>query len=328
MSKAMVASFFPSAVAQVESIWLGRMVLHTLIFPDDVAAACPEVVMNFFNGSVSIRQPILSVCAAGGVWIGFRGAVDLYNYRYQQKRQQQQQRQRQPQRNKRNEQILWVVAFAAFGIMNLSALFLHCFLPAPTTTTTYPHQRPILWAVDTYMTGLSSICLFLAALDGLEENAKGSEGGKRPVAVLWQHDWMASHKVALRRSGWFLQGVGLICLLCFGFKRLTTTDFSSLSSLGLEEWYLLTPPLAGLPVLCLLHQNPKSPSSDSGRQIFHFGAFVGVLGVLLDRFFCTLLGSRLLDVFTIGAAVFFACDCCFLGLYVVLMDQRYDNKMI
>ncbi|KAL3941394.1 MAG: hypothetical protein SGARI_000619, partial [Bacillariaceae sp.] len=186
MSRLMVDAFFPASVGQVEKFWLGRFLLTDLFFPPHVSEICPEVVMEI-GEEMAIRQPTLAVSAALGLGIGMYCGLRLWTMANG----------KESRKPPPSSMRLWALAFLCFGGMNLSALPLHCFLAAPETSS-YPVDNPVWWSIDTYMTGASSICLFMAS---------------EPSRLA-------------QTSGMLLHGVGLAC---FGWFWLT------MSSVGLER---------------------------------------------------------------------------------------------
>jgi hypothetical protein len=139
----MIEAFFPVNLAQAESHWLGQFLLQQVFFPPYIAELCPEVVVVTSNG-LTVRQPVLAVSALLGVVIGFKGGYDFWRMTIEKKPppKVQQQQQQQPMLDDGSMAVpstrLWALAFVAFGIMNVSALPLHCFLSAPMTT--YPKE--------------------------------------------------------------------------------------------------------------------------------------------------------------------------------------------
>jgi hypothetical protein len=137
MSRLMIKSFFPVNLAKAESYWLGDYLLNGLLFPPHVFELCPEVVVTFY-GSSPVRQPALAVSATLGMIVGLKGGYDLWKLvevsRMTASKAEFTKRRLRPRPTTR----LWALAFAAFGIMNMSAIPLHCLLPAPKTT--YPKE--------------------------------------------------------------------------------------------------------------------------------------------------------------------------------------------
>ena len=413
MSKLMIQTFFPQSYGWItsssgSSIFsrthifsdvvnncndIGRYIFNDLLFPDHIAEQCPEadiVIIDLYklmgtddddgdgdvvsNVRIRIRQPCLAVCAAFGVWVGYRAVVDLSSTfpHHTSMRQ-------------RREIILWMVAFGAFGLMNVSALPLHCFLDGPTERSTpsasllppstermktYPDQTPLLWMIDTYMTGLSSVCLYLASLDHLictfpRTNPLGpSPSTSSPVHHLTYRlrkvqisiiesirQFVQCNFDILWKFGWFLHGVGLACAICFVLSSaLSPASFEadmqsehhhqssllmSLSSLGLELWYLFTPPIAAVPIVCMILDHhgrrncfPEGTSWDlrnDGRSVFCIGTLIGLTGVIFDRFFCEAFGTIFWDLLGASTSVFLGCDCCFASISMILSKQKQQQ---
>lgn len=130
----MIETFFPVNLAKAESYWLGEYLLNETFFPPSVAEQCPEVVVNM--AGYNIRQPILAVNAILGTFVGLKGGFELWGMVDT--------TEENKAIGKRHQRIwpattrVWSAAFVCFGVMNLSALPLHCFLPAPQTT--YPDE--------------------------------------------------------------------------------------------------------------------------------------------------------------------------------------------
>jgi hypothetical protein len=178
-------------------------------------------------------------------------------------------------------------------------------------------QNPLLWSIDTYMTGASSICLFMAAM---EESIPFLLDILLPSSFeklqLLSPGWM------VRTFGQSLQSIGVACLLWFWMVPLSWKSLP----LGLEDWYLFTPFLAGVAVIVFLCQIGQG--RHLGNVVFVLGLFLAVGSVVMDRPLCQLLGTTFLDVFTAANGIFLACDLCFLGLYIRLVNASIiDNIM-
>lgn len=305
----MLQTFFPAFCDSLNQSSLGSFLLNDLFFPDFVADACPEVSMNI-GGERLIRLPILLLAACWGVRIGFGNAIQLLRVH--------------------RRGVYWSMAFGAFGTMNLSAIFIHCLWKMDNNShgnqslvpSLYPQVYPKLWMLDTYMTGFSSICLVIASLDGLFAKYYGKE--KQHTSLL------------LFVLFWSLQGIGLGCCLWFLLKPEKVPFLVAATTVAathpLELWYLLPPLLAGLPLLVLLFGDLVSPSASlsfewtTGHLLLALGAsLVGPLGIGMDRYWCWMLGSRFLDLFTAGTLTFVGCDLAFLGLQKWIM-LSYGGK--
>jgi hypothetical protein len=181
MSKSMIQTFFSANYQYVTTnesplFSIGNYLLNEIIFPDDVATMCPEVVINIY--SYKIRQPILAMNALFGLIIGFKCGYDLWILSSRKKMQQQLQ---STSSSSSSSFVLWSLAYITFGIMNLSAIPLHCLLDAPTST--YPDQNPILWSIDTYMTGTSSICLLMASVEEISYTTKKGSTEQQTIII-------------------------------------------------------------------------------------------------------------------------------------------------
>ena len=386
---------------------VGRYILNDLLFPDHVAKQCPEsdiVIIDLYkctgddddddvcdvvsNVRIRIRQPCLAICAAFGVWVGYRAVVDLSSSIPH-----------QTSTRPRREMILWMVAFGAFGLMNVSALPLHCLLDGPTersapsaslspTSTeslkTYPDETPLLWMIDTYMTGLSSVCLYLASIDHITStfpmtpllgpsSRTKTPSTSSPVHYLATRllnvpiasteficQFVQCHFNLFWKFGWFLHGVGLACMISFVMSSSSlpsalspaskeeqmqsqqhqhnSSVLSSLSSVGLELWYLFTPPIAAVPIVCMIldhhrRRNCFPPRTfwdirNNGRSVFCIGAFIGLTGVIFDRMLCETFGTSFWDLFGASTSVFLGCDCCFLGIYMIVSKEKQQPTQI
>jgi len=277
MSKRMITTFFPATT----QVMLDGLPFFEQTFPESVADQCPEVVV--FN---SIRQPALLMAAILGVAVGFLGFQRKSSH--------------------------WALGFAAFGIMNLSAIPLHCLLPA--VQDTYPSEYPFLWALDTYMTGFSAMALCLAAWKELPN-------------YFVPHVW--------RKVSWMQHLVGVSCTVWFFLDPLP--EYLA-ASYPLELWYLATPALAGLPVVLLLFESMIRESIEMSRlstrswdvphTLFLLGVIcIGIVGIAMDRIWCEVFQSYnwSVDLFTASTMVFLGCDFLFVSLLlfnVTITDKR------
>jgi hypothetical protein len=128
----MIQAFFPVNLAKAESYQLGDFLLNDLLFPPHVAELCPEVVVIFHG--MTLRQPALAASATLGMIVGLKGGYDLWKLAKASSKAQNTLHRFRPCPSTR----MWALAFATFGTMNLSALPLHCILPAPEMT--YPKE--------------------------------------------------------------------------------------------------------------------------------------------------------------------------------------------
>ena len=387
MSKSVVQNFFPSTLALVvEHSWLLNYVVNGLIFPDEVAEICPEAVVllsipskmgdNNDSGNIALRLPFLSVSALLGAWVGLKGGYELWH------------RQRSiaithnatPSLSPPSTR-LWSFAFWAFGMMNLSAVLLHCFLLAPidlngsnnlySKYNNYTTAHPFWWACDCYMTGCSSVFLFLAALEESKSLILILKDDKNMHVITPNITIASSTASILLRSkkmtiliililqicGWALQAVGAMCLFWFGAMTVMTehlddggsSSLQAYSSFGLEQWYLLTPIVAGISVWCffwllycvLSYEYIEQEQQYSiltttvnkirpGLFLCGLSCIIIIMGLILDLFACHLF----LDAFTVTHGAFLGCDLFFGGLRSILLStttmtttsSRYDDN--
>ncbi|KAL3942842.1 MAG: hypothetical protein SGBAC_003041 [Bacillariaceae sp.] len=191
MSKQTIENFFPAFTKFVTTqVPYGSWVFHDILFPDATAKACPTIAISIKqlpllssllssneseDAVTTIRQPMLLLAAIGGIIIGFYGAIRLRSVSYK-----------------------WVVSYAAFGIMNISAIWIHCLLESPGEEL-YPEKYPMWWMLDTYMTGVAASALIVACLETSHDKALTTESEARG----WD------------RMFWMFQGIGLTSLASF-----------------------------------------------------------------------------------------------------------------
>lgn len=313
MSKRMCDTFFPACLDTINRDWIMTLVYHKVIFPESIAKECPEYVWNI-NNSWTIRQPCLLVAALWGAWIGYQGFV----------------------RFQKEKQFTWAVALLAFGIMNVSAVCLHCLWRAPVID--YPTDYPIFWVIDTYMTGVSGACLFMAALDKLQNR------WTRTTTTDQKELFSPLLKAVLRRLPVpkLLVAVQLVGILCILWFMMDPAPQVVAASHPLELWYLVPPIAAGTPILLVVFEDvwvqcyesyfwPQNPTSLSalpplslGQVIFALSILVaGVLGVAMDRVWCPLVGYSLArDFLSANTLVFLGCDLAFWGLERFLLQRQ------
>lgn len=318
----MISTFFPafSEALNTNRIPFGSFYLNDLLFPDASAEACPEITLSLSvqDNHHVIRQPFLCLSAVCGIVIGGIGAWKLLASRSSVSK-------------------LWIVSFLAFGVMNLSAVWLHCLWPAPSqydlksTSLLYPEAYPMLWMIDTYMTGVASTALLVASLETNQERQQSrtnQDGKTRRTGLFWilqgiGMTCLASFLVSL--LVWLLEGVGLTflaaLLLHTGKGKMTDTDLSIRTTYPLELWYLVPPLLATIPVIHLLFgpsvvrqtatgkvvlfpewRRKDANAADQtisyrtwtlGHTLFVSGVILPtVFGIGLDRFWCWAIHSR------------------------------------
>ncbi|KAG7368262.1 hypothetical protein IV203_031005 [Nitzschia inconspicua] len=312
MSRLMVQAFFPVNLAAAESYWLGDFLLNEVLFPPYIADLCPEVLVVVGVNGVAIRQPALAASATFGALVGLKGGYDLWKIT----KNCNEKTVEAPSKTKSRLQIRvtpsshsWHLAFVAFGLMNVSALPLHCLLPAPKTS--YPNENPIWWSIDTYMTGASSICLWMAALE---------ESLPFLLVLLSKQHLEENIQFSCRRLGQVFHVIGIGCLILFWAAP---TTWQELAPFGLEDWYLFPPLLAETSVLVFLYEQKRVSQKCGGylgHILFGMGSLIALGSVMMDRPLCHRLGTMFLDTFTASNGMFLACDLCFLGLYSVLSN--------
>jgi hypothetical protein len=167
------------------------------------------------------------------------------------------------------------------------------------------------------MTGASSIFLFMAAMKDVTPFLLHV---LLPSSIDKRHLLPPVDRI-VQTLGQFLHCVGVACLLLFWTAPIS---FESVP-FGLEDWYLFPSFLAGTSVAVLLYQHRQKRRLGNG--LFVFGLFVAVISIFLDGSMCLLLGSVYLDAFTASNGIFLACDLCFLGLYVRLLNAKRCDKM-
>jgi hypothetical protein len=304
MSKRMIQSFFPAFSHSLNQFTISSFLYNDLLFPDSVAQACPEVSIpiQIIMGSEErrLRQPVLFVAAVWGMAIGFGGAFKLLKLNH----------------HHRRWYHYWSLAFMAFGVMNVSAIFLHCLWTLSSIDDdSYPQVYPKMWILDTYMTGVSSICLSIASLELL-------------LTKYCENHHNHHHERLLSMLFWSLQGIGVGC--CIWFFLTSSSEKASVivaATHPLELWYLVTPLAAGLPLIALMFGDIILPQQKNtttntttcewtrGHSLFVLGgSSVTVLGIGMDRFWCWTFGSRLWDLPTASTMTFLGCDLAFWGI--------------
>mmetsp|Transcript_95237 Transcript_95237/g.269165 ORF Transcript_95237/g.269165 Transcript_95237/m.269165 type:complete len:291 (+) Transcript_95237:87-959(+) len=137
-------SFFPALMSTQKRL---TPALYEKLFPPDVSAKCMPAQVGI--GNITVRMPGVGLSALVGIGIGFLMARALFAEGGARRR-------------------LWAWSFFWFGMMNLDALVLHCFLD-PTSPF-----RSTLWLVDCICTGNSSAALVVAALQEYAKRLKPS----------------------------------------------------------------------------------------------------------------------------------------------------------
>ncbi|KAG7357598.1 hypothetical protein IV203_002293 [Nitzschia inconspicua] len=305
----MVQAFFPANLAAAESYWFGDFLLNQVLFPPYIADLCPEVLVVVGVNGVAVRQPALATSATVGALIGLKGGYDLWKITktYNGKTVEAPKIKSRLQIRVTPSTQSWALAFVAFGLMNVSALPLHCLLPAPKSS--YPNENPIWRSIDAYMTGASSIFLWMAALE---------ESLPIMLELLSKQHLEEIIQFTCRRLGQVFHVIGMGCLILFWAAP---TAWQELAPFGLEDWYLFPPLLARTSVLVFLYEQKcvsKKCGGYLGHILFGMGSIIALGSVMMDRPLCHWLGTMFLDTFTASNGMFLACDLCFLGLYSVL----------
>jgi len=289
MSQAFIKSFFPAVTTLIP-----ETILQYLL-PDDVALLCPESVIIINNETVVIRNPALAVAAIVGLLVGFAGA--------------------------RRYKHLWSAAFGCFGLMNAVAVPLHCWVVVPATNTSnLAISHPLLWILDCFFTGASSMALIAAGL-GLCSNS--NKQMSRPVRIVRRvlQPSFALRPTATAMQSWLQwNGLGVAAIgLFYSF-----TGGSILQTLALELWYLAPVVVAGQVLLPLIVMDATdatdTPNSASCRTAVVWvlaGVTCAVVGLWLDANLCrwtTAIGWETLDALTATTLVFAGCDMAFVGV--------------
>ena len=199
----MIQWFFPSLLSNVlmnEYNVVGKYLLDRLV-PLESMENCPEITTEIVaasvtSGVVTIRQPNLVVASSLGILIGLIGCRLLlfryYAFYGHRSRQQQHKRQvlfpnpNQPVAGSKRSRLhtlkWWSMGFLFFGLMNISALLLHCLLPSPSISASeseaslYYHnvstRSQLCWMLDCIFTGCSSTFLIIASIFELTKEMK------------------------------------------------------------------------------------------------------------------------------------------------------------
>jgi hypothetical protein len=276
MSKQFVESFFPNIFARL------RRTTPTIIdffFPDDVAQLCPEVAVDV-HGYFTIHNPVLAVGAVVGILIGLGGAWRLGPTMH----------------------VSWTIAFLCFGLMNATALPLHCFLPDDDTKT-MPEHYPIWWMLDCLFTGWSATALTSACLDLYLRRSLLVEGKMLPYIWWLGNAILAALSITSFASHQVTLGLELVYLLPIGIAACALWPlmiWSSLNNWVRQErgWIIL------LISIC----------------VSALGGTIVVLGALLDATVCRYIGQPWGDTFMVATMAFWGCDVAFAGIAVWLLN--------
>ena len=335
----MIQSFFPSSIKWVQqNSPAGTYLIDGILFPSYIASRCPEAEIavpiilsstSLFgreeNSSTTLRLPFLFIGAIVGIGIGIRCGYLQWIHR----------RRRHNNQNNNNNNVYLSFAFWTFGFMNWSAVFVHCLWESPSISN-YPQKYPLFWMIDTYMTGVSSICLLFASF---QHYLVTQPQPPPPIQHHLAHDkvyvcWMICQLIGTLCIGWFLYGEKV------HKQRSLLSSMAISPSHPLELWYLFPPVLAGLPIthvmfwdtiVAAIEKNRNKSFSflqifqslfqsfNVGQCLFVFGAMIALLGILLDRFWCIVLHDYLWlvqDLFTASTLIFWGCDFMFLGIHL------------
>ena len=288
MSREFLESFFPSVTT------LGKRFAPSIVeryFPDDAAMLCPEVAV--VKMGYTIRNPILGVGAVVGVLIGGVGVATIAGWNLN----------TTPQQHRS-----FVLAFAFFGLMNVTALTLHSFFPA--SQLTMPEEYPLWWALDCLFTGWSASALAFGCSDIYRRQT--------PFALV---DAVAK---SLPYVGWIgLAMMASLAVILFVWYRKTY---------ALELFYLIPIVTAAVALCPLLLQSLRrvlrhTADGDNGMEtrrivcyvvVYGGGILVLTLGILLDARTCRYLGQQWGDTFMAGTTTFWGCNIVFVGILLWL----------
>ena len=315
----MADTFFPACLESINQDRLLAFAYHQVIFPESVAKECPEFIWNV-QKDWEIRQPCLLLAGLWGIWIGYQGFRKFYSSLTQR---------------------TWAIALLTFGIMNVTAVPLHCLWKAPAID--YPTNYPILWTIDTYMTGVSGSCLLISSLKELQVRCGTSTTTTTLKASILPPSMQSMlRQLPLSKLSWALQIIGILCIIWFAMDPVPQRVASSHP---LELWYLIPPLAAGIPVLMVLYEDIwlrccesyywHRGASDTalkplslGQAVFALSIFLtGIVGGAMDRVWCPLLGYSLArDFLSANTFVFLGCDLAFWGLArFLLLERENDN---
>jgi hypothetical protein len=191
MSRHFIEAFFP-AMSQI----LSETRLYQTIFPMDVVELCPAIQIE----SLSLRNPILFIQACIGVGMGLMMGCYFSSH---------------PAVG------WWRTAFVSFGLMNLVAIPLHCFVSESsknmiTMRMPYSETHGILWFLDCYFTGVSAMSIIASIF-----KSYGSNQTHYPAWVLWLcHIYGIGSGIiwflwswTLPLELWYLVPIGASCLV-------------------------------------------------------------------------------------------------------------------
>ena len=315
MSRATILAFFPACIDWLrdDQRVVSKDLVDQYLFPVSIAEQCPEITVGVdFSSSSSwittmvlgkntpqqivvVRQPILLLFALLGILIGLWGFWEFGVC------------QLAKQRNERISSYGYLaIAFGAFGMMNASAVLVHCWWEAPFFT--YPESYPKSWICDTYMTGVSAISLVFA---GLNER--------------WTLNYNKS--ITMRRT--LLFGVWLLCqkmgMICVGIFLMSPSTMTHL----LELWYLIPAIMAAFPVALVLFRKKDNDATNVrlARILLVVGFVTGVTGIALDATFCRWFEGALWDFPMSSTLMFLGCDISFVAIGLGFPRSRDHHQL-
>jgi len=315
MSRATILAFFPACIDWLrdDQRVVSKDLVDQYLFPVSIAEQCPEVTVGVdFSSSSSwittmllgkntpqqivvVRQPILLLFALLGILIGLWGLWEFGVC------------QLAKQRNARISSYGYLaIAFGAFGMMNASAVLVHCWWEAPFFT--YPESYPKSWICDTYMTGVSASSLVFA---GLNER--------------WTRNYNKS--ITMRRT--LLFGVWLLCqklgMVCVGIFLMSPSTMTHL----LELWYLIPAIMAAFPVTLVLFRKKDNDATNLllARILLVVGFVTGVTGIALDATFCRWFEGALWDFPMASTLMFLGCDLSFVAIGLGFPRSRDHHQI-
>lgn len=253
MSRRFFYSFFPTVANLISETPILSSIHDQVIFPEEVAFLCPEVIL----GGV-FRNPSLLLCALLGFYVGCLGGTQCGD-------------------------ILWKVAFYSFAAMNAVCFFLHSLLTV-NEGVTLPESLPILWILDNFFTGTSSMAiLFAHGRLLLPANAN-----------VERYYWVSSGVLAAMAVGSFV---------------------ANGCTLPLELWYIV-PTATAAPVVWLNLLREYWYFGCHGRRLLGcaVASLVILCGVVLDAPLCRLVGATSSDIVRAPTLVFLGCDIAFWSL--------------
>jgi len=368
MSKQFLERFFPAISTIVKSNH-HLEACYDFFFPDDVALLCPERTVSlkliFLPESSTIRNPILLLAAILGIVIGMFGYWYFGYYSSKTK----------SDERKEEEEIIWMElcnttiskSFYYFGMMNVTAVWLHCILPPPSASyvgkTTdegddyYYYYRIFLWTMDCYFTGLSSTFLYfscailiLVRSNDYYNQRQQQKNNKIHSTIFSIVSYICNNVeyYSFQQRRWIIPilgsyGLGFLCIGSFVFLRWIDDDddeTTTMSTLPLESWYLVPTILNSYflsPLLYLTTTTQATTSNNNNIVIIILLSMIGfgciILGLSMDASFCRLLNNNntaLWDTLTASTMTFIGCDISFLAvalLFSLSSSRKEDHNV-